>query len=117
YQSFLIYSPSLHYALPICYLGSRVDAFSITIYSNIVALIISIPFTAFYIEPVRMVAPVSMWIFLVVTGVVVHGLATLIWNNHIRNVDASKVSILSNLEPCVAMVAGFILLQKTITLI
>lgn len=99
------------------YLGNRVDAFSITIYSNIVALMMSIPFTIFYIEPVRIEAPVSMWIFLIITGIVVHGLATLIWNNHIRDVDASKASILSNLEPFVAMVAGFILLKKPITLI
>src|SRR5699024_11279983 len=100
-----------------CYLGNRFYAFSITIYSNIIALLISVPFTFAYAEPVRIEASVSMWLFLIITGIVVHGLATLIWNNHIRNVDASKASILSNLEPFVAMVAGFILLKKPITLI
>ncbi|WP_438351937.1 EamA family transporter [Paenibacillus sp. FA6] len=47
--------------------------------------------------------------------VVVHGIATLIWNNNIRYVDASKASVLSNLEPFVAMIMGLILLCKPIT--
>ncbi len=53
--------------------------------------------------------------FLIGTAIVVHGIATLIWNNNIRHVDASKASILSNLEPFVAMVMGLILLYKPIT--
>ncbi|WP_231688102.1 DMT family transporter [Bacillus sp. FJAT-18017] len=57
----------------------------------------------------------SDWAFLIGTAVVVHGLANLIWNNYIRYVDASKASILSNLEPFVAMIMGLILLYKPIT--
>src|SRR5699024_9593756 len=49
------------------------------------------------------------------TAIVVHGIATLIWNNNIRYVDASKASILSNLEPFVAMIMGVMLLSKPIT--
>src|SRR5699024_6056964 len=94
------------------YLGNRIDAFSITIYSNIIALLISVPFTFSYAEPVRIEAPVSMWLFLIITGIVVHGLATLLWNNHIRNVEASKASILSNLEPFVALVRGYLLFKN-----
>lgn len=97
------------------YLGSRLDAFTITIYSNVVALVVAVPFTFAIGEPIRMNASISIWALLIGTAVIVHGIATLIWNNHIRNVDASKASILSNLEPFVAMVVGFILLAKPIT--
>ena len=64
---------------------------------------------------VRFSSKISDWSFLIGTAVVLHGIATLIWNNNIRHVNASKASILSNLEPFVAMVMGLILLYKPIT--
>jgi len=96
-------------------LSQRLDPFTITLYSNIIGLIVSFPFAIFVDKPIRMSMDLSAWALLIGTAVVVHGIATLIWNNHIRNVDASKASILSNLEPFVAMVVGFILLAKPIT--
>lgn len=57
----------------------------------------------------------SDWSLLIVTAVVIHGLANLIWNKNISHVDASKASILSNLEPFVAMIMGLIVLSKPIT--
>lgn len=97
------------------HLGQRIEPFSITLYSNIVGCIIALPFAFLVDKPVRAEGGVSGWALLIVTAIVVHGIATLIWNNHIRNVDASKASILSNLEPFVAMVVGLILLSKPIT--
>ena len=96
-------------------LSQRLDPFTITLYSNIIGLIVSFPFAIFVDKPIRMSMDLSAWALLIGTAVIVHGIATLIWNNHIRNVDASKASILSNLEPFVAMVVGFILLAKPIT--
>lgn len=58
---------------------------------------------------------ITDWALLIGTAVVVHGIATLIWNNNIRHVNASKASVLSNLEPFVAMIMGLILLYKPIT--
>ncbi|MGY0692744.1 EamA family transporter [Virgibacillus sp. FSP13] len=55
------------------------------------------------------------WALLIGTAIIVHGIATLIWNNNIRYVDASKASILSNLEPFVAMIVGLLLLSKPVT--
>lgn len=96
-------------------LSQRIDPLLITLYSNIVGLIISI-FFAFTIDsPLRISSNFNDWGLLIGTAIIVHGLATLIWNSNIRHVDASKASILSNLEPFVAMVFGFILLSKPIT--
>lgn len=99
------------------YLGERLDAFTITLYSNVVGLIVAIPFAFLYDSPIVVSKSLNPWLLLISTAIIVHGLATLIWNKHIRNVDASKASILSNLEPFVAMVVGFILLSKPITFI
>jgi drug/metabolite transporter (DMT)-like permease len=96
-------------------LSQRIDPLTITLYSNIVGFVVSIPFVFLLDTPLRMSSNMSDWAFLIGTAVVVHGIATLIWNNNIRHVDASKASILSNLEPFVAMIMGLILLYKPIT--
>ncbi|WP_028393242.1 DMT family transporter [Bacillus cihuensis] len=96
-------------------LSQRVDPLTITLYSNLVGFIISIPFAFSLDDPIQISFEISDWALLIGTAVIVHGIATLIWNNNIRHVDASKASILSNLEPFVAMVTGFILLSKPIT--
>ncbi|MCC3358524.1 DMT family transporter [Bacillus sp. REN16] len=96
-------------------LSTRMSPMAITLYSNIVGLIVSIPFAFTIDTPLRISSTISDWALLIVTAVVVHGIANLIWNNYIRYVDASKASILSNLEPFVAMLMGFIILLKPIT--
>lgn len=96
-------------------LSNRMSPLAITLYSNIVGLFVSIPFVFLLDSPLRMSSNFSDWALLIVTAIVVHGIANLIWNNYIRYVDASKASILSNLEPFVAMVMGFLLLAKPIT--
>jgi drug/metabolite transporter (DMT)-like permease len=96
-------------------LSHRIDPLSITLYSNVVGLIVSIPFVFLLDTHVHLSSKISDWSFLIGTAVIVHGIATLIWNNNIRHVDASKASILSNLEPFVAMIMGLILLYKPIT--
>jgi drug/metabolite transporter (DMT)-like permease len=96
-------------------LSHKIDPLTITLYSNVVGLIVSIPFVFLLDTPLQISSKISDWSFLIGTAVVVHGIATLIWNNNIRHVDASKASILSNLEPFVAMLMGLILLYKPIT--
>ncbi|MFK9093946.1 DMT family transporter [Bacillus salipaludis] len=96
-------------------LAQRIDPLTITLYSNIVGFLVSIPFAFILDTPLRISFNISDWALLIGTAVVVHGIATLIWNNNIRHVDASKASILSNLEPFVAMIMGLILLSKPIT--
>ena len=96
-------------------LSKRMDPLTITLYSNIVGFAVSIPFVFLLDTPLRMSSDISDWVLLIGTAVVVHGIATLVWNNNIRYVDASKASVLSNLEPFVAMVTGLVLLYKPIT--
>ncbi|OZU87612.1 EamA family transporter [Virgibacillus indicus] len=96
-------------------LSRRIDPVTMTLYSNIVGFIVSIPFVFLLDNPLRISTAFSDWALLIGTAVTVHGIANLVWNNYIRYVDASKASILSNLEPFVAMIMGLILLYKPIT--
>ena len=96
-------------------LSQKIDPLTITIYSSVIGFIVSIPFAIALDKPIRISFDLNDWAFLIGTAVVVHGIATLIWNQNIRHVDASKASMLANLEPFVAMVMGLILLYKPIT--
>ncbi|KRG08889.1 permease [Virgibacillus soli] len=96
-------------------LSKTLDSLTVTLYSNIVGFVISIPFAFSLDQPIHVGTSFSSWLFLIVTAIAVHGIATLIWNSQIRYVGASKASILSNLEPFIAMVMGLILLSKPIT--
>jgi len=97
------------------HLSHRMEAFTVTFYSNIVGFLVSVPFVFIIDNPIRMGARVFDWAFLIGTAILVHGIATLVWNSNIRHVDASKASVLSNLEPFVAMLMGLIILYKPIT--
>ena len=96
-------------------LSHRIDPLAITLYSNVVGLLVSIPFAFIVDTPIQISSKISDWSLLIVTAIVIHGLANLIWNNNIGHVDASKASILSNLEPFVAMIMGLFVLSKPIT--
>eukprot|EP00130_Batrachochytrium_dendrobatidis_P008607 XP_006683482.1 hypothetical protein BATDEDRAFT_93244 [Batrachochytrium dendrobatidis JAM81] len=65
-------------------LSSRIDPLTITLYSNVVGFIVSIPFAFLLDNPLRISTRLSEWAFLIGTAVVVHGIATLIWNQNIR---------------------------------
>jgi len=96
-------------------LSQRITPITITLYSNIIGFLVGLPFVFTLDHPMKISSSISDWAFLVGTAIVVHGIATLIWNQNIRHVDASKASILSNLEPFVAMIMGLVLLYKPIT--
>ncbi|UAL48365.1 DMT family transporter [Sutcliffiella horikoshii] len=94
-------------------LSKRMEAFSLTFHSNVLAFIISIPFAVLEEEKAITAAP-GAWILLIVTAIIVHGFCNLIWNKQIKYINASKASTLTNLEPFVAMILGFFLLSKPI---
>lgn len=96
-------------------LAKRLDPLTVTLYSNFIGLVTSLPFVWGVHDTVSLHASAFAWGLLIVTGITVHGIATLVWNVHIKYVDASKASILSNLEPFVAMVMGVVLLSKAVT--
>lgn len=96
-------------------LSLKLDSLTVTLYSNVTGFIISIPFVFLLDKPIRVSSEFPTWLFLIATAIVVHGIATLAWNSNIRYIDASKASMLSNLEPFIAMLMGVALLSKAIT--
>ncbi|MGG0665953.1 DMT family transporter [Viridibacillus arvi] len=88
----------------------------ITFYSNIFGLIGLLPFVQWKYMEQALTVPLSYWLLLIVTAIIMHGLCTYLWNNSIQKVGASNASLLMNLEPFIAMIVGLIVLGTPIDL-
>lgn len=96
------------------HLSKTIHPVTITWYSNVFGLIGLLPFVPWEDTHRVWSVPLSYWILLIVTAIVMHGLCTYMWNNSIHEVGASKAALLLNLEPFVAMIFGFFILAHTI---
>ncbi|WP_137670264.1 DMT family transporter [Paenibacillus naphthalenovorans] len=98
-------------------LTERIDPFVATVYSTVIGSGMVIP-VAVIKEPLNHVSPhLWAWVMLIATAIVMQGLCGLIWNMQLKRVGAGKASIFLNLQPFVAMIAGFVLLGTPVTAI
>jgi len=96
-------------------LANRLPPLLTTLYSNLIGFIISIPVALIADRPIAIGSSFGIWGLLILSAVTVHGICNWLWNVHIRHVDASRASMLSNLEPFIAMWMGVMLLHKPVT--
>lgn len=99
------------------HLSKSISPSTITWYSNVFGLIGLLPFVPWHKTYVVFSVPLSYWLLLIITAIIMHGLCTYLWNNSIHKVGATKAALLLNLEPFVAMVFGFFLLGISIQLL
>ncbi|WDV96843.1 DMT family transporter [Brevibacillus parabrevis] len=98
-------------------LGHRLPPLVTTLFSNLIGFGALLPFVFASLPQVAYSTQLSSWILLFVTAVIMHGIVTLIWNSQLQKVGAAKAAMFSNLEPFIAMLFGFFLLAKPVTLI
>ncbi|MGM0713411.1 DMT family transporter [Brevibacillus parabrevis] len=98
-------------------LGHRLPPLVTTLFSNLIGFGSLLPFVFASLPQVAYSTQLSSWILLFVTAVIMHGIVTLIWNSQLQKVGAAKAAMFSNLEPFIAMLFGFFLLAKPVTLI
>lgn len=96
------------------HLSKSIHPAVITWYSNIFGMIGLIPFIPWGNTGHIWEIPLPYWILLIVSAVIMHGLCTLLWNNSIQKVGASKAALLLNLEPFIAMLFSFMILGHAI---
>lgn len=96
------------------HLSKSIHPATITLYSNVFGLIGLLPFVPWKSTHLVWSIPISYWVLLIITAIVMHGLCTYLWNNSIHKVGASKAALLLNLEPFVAMVFGLLILGHSI---
>lgn len=92
------------------------DPFFATVYGTVLGTGMLVPL-ALSREPVAQLAHVEGWAWLLAIGCafVMQVVCGLVWNREMHVVGAAKASVFMNLQPFVAMVLGFWLLDKTVT--
>ncbi|NRR02196.1 DMT family transporter [Brevibacillus sp. RS1.1] len=96
-------------------LGHRLPPLVTTLVSNLIGFGSMLPFVLISIPTAMVSTSLSSWLLLFVTGVVMHGIVTLIWNSQLQKVGAAKAAMFANLEPFIAMLFGLLLLAKPVT--
>lgn len=99
------------------HLSKSIHPSTITWYSNVFGLVGLLPFVPWHKTHVVFSVPLSYWLLLIITAIIMHGLCTYLWNNSIHKVGATKAALLLNLEPFVAMVFGLFLLGISIQIL
>ncbi|WP_017548296.1 DMT family transporter [Salinicoccus carnicancri] len=96
------------------WLAKYINAIQITLLSNTFGLLVLIPFLPAADYGRMAAAGVPMWLLLVISGIIVHGLSNMIWNREMPKVGAANASLLMNMEPFVAMVGAALVLGSTV---
>lgn len=96
------------------HLSKSIHPSTITLLSNLFGLVGLLPFVPWNKAYLVLSVPLSYWLLLIITAIIMHGLCTYLWNSSIHKVGASKAALLLNLEPFVAMIFGFFLLDINI---
>lgn len=96
------------------WMSKYINAIQITLLSNSFGLIILVPFLPVADYGSMAEAGLPMWLLLVISGIIVHGLSNMIWNREMPKVGAANASLLMNMEPFVAMVGAAMVLGSTV---
>ncbi len=103
------------FILLVQHMSKTMSVGAITWYTNLIGMIGLLPFVSWQALPPAIAVEWKYWVLLVVTAVVMHGLCTYLWNSVIQGAGASNIALLLNLEPFVAMVFSYLLLQHVIS--
>lgn len=103
------------FILLVQHMSKTMSVGAITWYTNLIGMIGLLPFVSWQALPPAIAVEWKYWVLLVVTAVVMHGLCTYLWNGVIQGAGASNIALLLNLEPFVAMVFSYLLLQHVIS--
>jgi drug/metabolite transporter (DMT)-like permease len=95
--------------------AKHLSSILLTYYSTLVGLILMTTFLPFTDVSFLRSVPFSIWMLLFFTAIIMHGVCPLIWNHCISKVGSTNTSLLLNLEPFVAMVVGYIVLNESVS--
>lgn len=89
----------------------------ITFYSSFFGMIFMAGLLPFAEVNLIRTAPSDIWILLIATAIIMHGICPVIWNYCITKVGSTNTSLLLNLEPFIAMVVGYIVLKESVSVL
>ncbi len=102
------------YLVIVEYLSKHLKPMTITLYTSLFALLLLIPFVRVEQLSLAMEVETNHWIILIVTAILTNGFVTILWNGAVKKVGASTSSLFLNMEPFVAMILGYLILQQVV---
>ncbi|MEK5331699.1 MULTISPECIES: DMT family transporter [unclassified Lysinibacillus] len=93
-------------------LSARISAAAITFYTNLIGLIVLMPFGASIVAQKNMQVAFPYWLLLIISAIVIHGISNLMWNRKMKEIGSTNASLLLNFEPAIAMILSAIILNQ-----
>jgi len=94
------------------HLSLKLSAQSITFYTNLIGLLVLVPFSFTFLPQTNWHVAIPYWLLLVLSAIVIHGLSNLIWNQKMKEIGSTNASLLLNFEPAIAMLLSAIFLKQ-----
>lgn len=99
------------------WLAKYINSIQITLLTNAFGVAFLLPFLSTVDYQHIITVDIKLWILLIVSGIIVHGISNMLWNQEMPKVGAAKASLLMNLEPFIAMVGSSLILGSRILVI
>lgn len=93
-------------------LSVRISAEVITFYTNIIGLLVLLPFGTSLLSQKNSQVDFPMWLLLIVSAIIIHGISNLMWNRKMKEVGSTNASLLLNFEPAIAMILSAMVLHQ-----
>ena len=93
-------------------LSARISAAAITFYTNLIGLMVLMPFGTSIVAQKNMQVAFPYWLLLIVSAIIIHGISNLMWNRKMKEIGSTNASLLLNFEPAIAMILSAIILSQ-----
>lgn len=99
------------------WLAKYINSIQITLLTNVFGLAFLLPFLSTIDYKKVASVDIKIWLLLIVSGIIVHGISNMLWNKEMPKVGAANASLLMNLEPFIAMIGSALILGSNILFI
>ncbi|QDZ98086.1 DMT family transporter [Lysinibacillus fusiformis] len=94
------------------HLSLKLSAQSITFYTNLIGLLVLVPFSFSMWTRINWQVTYPYWMLLIISAVIIHGISNLLWNQKMKEIGSTNASLLLNFEPAIAMLLSAIFLKQ-----
>ncbi|MFJ7920225.1 DMT family transporter [Lysinibacillus fusiformis] len=94
------------------HLSLKLSAQSITFYTNLIGLLVLVPFSFTMWTRINWQVTYPYWMLLILSAVIIHGISNLLWNQKMKEIGSTNASLLLNFEPAIAMLLSAIFLKQ-----
>lgn len=94
------------------HLSLNISAQSITFFTNLIGLLVLVPFSFTILPQTNWQIATPYWLLLILSAVVIHGISNLMWNQKMKEIGSTNASLLLNFEPAIAMLLSAVFLKQ-----